>query len=193
MLLLLLSTACANKLNDDNSKLLAKVHDSYLYISDIQDIIPDNITPRDSIAFVKSYVNDWVKTKVMIFQAEQNLPKNQLDFNKQLEDYRNSLIIYRYETELINQSLDTVVTNDDIETYYNSHLNDFELKENITRAVYAIIDNDSATKLKFDYIFSLNDSLLFDSLQHYSDLAISSYLDTIKWISFINISQVIPI
>jgi len=193
MFLLLLLSGCVNTRKDDDSKLLAKVHESYLYLSDIQDIIPNNITPRDSISFIRSYVKDWVKTKVMIYQAEQNLPESQLNFEKQLEDYRNSLIIYRYETELINQSMDTVVSDNDIEDYYNSHLSDFELKENITRAVYAIIDNDSATQLKFDYIFSLNDSLLFDSLQSYSYLAISSYLDTAKWVSFINIQQVIPI
>jgi len=193
MFLLFLATGCVNTLKDDNSKLLAKVHESYLYLSDIQDIIPTNITPRDSISFIRSYVKDWVKTKVMIYQAEQNLPESQLNFEKQLEDYRNSLIIYRYETELINQSMDTVVSESDIEDYYNSHLSDFELKENITRAVYAVIDNDSATQQKFDYIFSLNDSLLFDSLQSYSHLAISSHLDTAKWVSFINIQQVIPI
>jgi len=194
MFLLLLSTGCIKSLKDDNSKLLAKVHNNYLFASEIENIIPDNISPRDSITFVRSFVKDWVKTNVLLHQAQQNLTESQLDFGKQLEDYRNSLIIYRYETKLINQNLDTVVTDNDIEEYYNSHLSNFELKENITRAVYVIIENDSATEMQYDYIFSLNDSLLFDSLQYYSPLtSITSYLDTTKWVSFISIQQVIPV
>ena len=163
-------------------------------MSDIQDIIPPNISPRDSIAFIRSYVNDWVKTNVMIYQARQNLPESQLDFSKQLEDYRNSLIIYHYETKLIDQYLDTVISESEIENYYNSHLSDFELKENITKAVYVIIENDSATEEIFDHVFSLSDTLLYDSLEYYALLyAVSSHIDTAKWVSFFNIQQVIPI
>ncbi len=194
LVILLLLTGCINTLNNNDSSLIARVKSEYLYTSDIAHIIPDNISPRDSIAFVRSYVNDWIKTKLMINQAEFNLPDSQLDFSKQLEDYRNSLIIYRYETMLINQNLDTIVTDADIEEYYSTHLNDFELKENITKAVYVIIENDSLTEIMFDNIFSLPDSLLFDSL----DIAtqtnlVSSYIDTTSWVSFFNIQQIIPI
>ena len=192
--LLLLSTGCIKPSKDDNSKLLAKVQNKYLYVSEIDNIIPNNISPRDSITFVRSYVKDWVKINVLLYQAQQNLTESQLDFDKQLEDYRNSLIIYRYETKLINQNLDTVVTDTDIEEYYNSHLSNFELKENITRAVYVIIENDSATEIKYDNIFNLNDSLLFDSLQYHTpSSSLTSYLDTTKWVSFIRIQKIIPI
>lgn len=157
-------------------------------------MIPNNISPRDSIAFIRSYVNDWVKTKVMIYQAQQNLPKEQLDFSKQLEDYRNSLIIYHYETNLINQNLDTIVSETEIEKYYNSHLNDFQLKENITKAVYVIYEDDSATDVIFSKIFSLHDTVFFDSLDYYiPGKVVSSHTDTVSWVSFYNIQKKIPI
>lgn len=194
LIVLLLFTGCINTLKDNDSQLLARVHDKYLYISDIQGIVPENSSPRDSIALIRSYVNDWVKTNVMIYQAQQNLPANQLDFTQQLEDYRNSLIIYRYETKLIDQTLDTIVTDNDIELYYNTHLSDFELKENITKAVYVIIENDIDIEEKYDQIFSLPDTLLFDSLAYYESAnTVSSFLDTTKWLSFYNVQQIIPI
>jgi len=194
LVILLLLTGCINTLNNNDSSLIAKVKGEFLYTSDIVNIIPENISPRDSITFVRSYVNDWIKTKLMINQAEFNLPDSQLDFSKQLEDYRNSLIIYRYETMLINQNLDTIVTDAEIEEYYYAHLSDFELKENITKAVYVIINNDSLTENMFDYIFSLPDSLLFDSLDIATQTnSIASHIDTTSWISFFNIQQIIPI
>lgn len=194
IVLLVLSTGCINTLKDNDSKLLARVHDKFLYISDIKGIVPDNSSPRDSITLIRSYVNDWVKTRVMIYQAEQNLPASQLDFTQQLEDYRNSLIIYRYETKLIDQTLDTIVTDNDIELYYYSHLSDFELKENITKVAYVIIEDELEIEEKYDQIFSLPYTLLFDSLAFYTTTnTVSSYTDTSTWMSFYNVQQIIPI
>ena len=192
LFVLLFTTGCIDTFKQNDSLVLAKVHDKYLYISDIEDIIPVNISPRDSISLVRSYVNDWVRTNVMIYQAEQNLPLDQLDFSKQLEDYRNSLVIYRYETELINQNLDTIISDIEIEEYYNNHLTDFELKENITKAIYVIVEKIPEKEDQFDQIFALPDSTIFDSLDYYVPLlATSSYLDTTNWVSFYNIQQII--
>jgi len=189
-----LTTGCIDTINQNDRQIIARVQDKYLYLDDFEGLIPDNTSYRDSISIVRSYVNDWVKTNVMIYQAEQNLPSDQLDFSKQLEEYRNSLIIYKYETSIIDQNLDTIVTDKEILEYYNSHLNDFELKENITKAVYIIIDNDTGLEELFDEIFNLADSLLLDSLEHYIPTnVLSSSIDTANWVSFFEIQQIIPI
>ncbi len=185
---------CNTPFAKNESIPLARANGEYLYISDIQDDIPDNLNPRDSIEFVRSYVNDWIKTNVMIYQAEKNLPDDQMDFSRQLDNYRNSLIIYQYETNLINQKLDTIVSDEDIEEYYYNNQADFELKENITKALYIITDNDTETESLFDYLFSLPDSVKFDSIFYYSNAnSIVSNTDTSKWVSFIDIQKKIPI
>lgn len=194
MIVLILTSGCINTINQNDSAVIARVHDKYLYISDLEGIIPNNVSPRDSISIVRSFVNDWVKTNVMIFHAKQNLPPEKLDFSKQLEDYRNSLIIYGYETNLIIQNLDTIVSDKEIDEYYTSHLSDFELKENIIKAAYVIIDNTPDIEDQFDQIFSLPDSILFDSLEIFvPNYALTSNLDTVNWTSFYKIQQIIPI
>lgn len=194
LIVLSLTTSCINTINQNDSTLLARAHDKYLYISDLEGIIPANASPRDSISIVRSYVNEWVRTTVLIYQAEQNLPTEELDFSKQLDDYQNSLTIYKYETSLINQNLDTIVSDKEIEDYYNSHLNDFELKENIVKAAYVIIDNTPDIEDQFDQLFNLPDSTLFDSLEVYvPNYVLNSSIDTLNWISFFNIQQIIPI
>ena len=181
-------------MNNNDSKILARVHDKYLYIDDLQGLFPKNMSPRDSISTVRGYVNEWVRTNVMIYQAEMNLPLDQFDFTKQLDDYRNSLIIYNYETSLINQNLDTIVSEDEIYDYYNSHLSDFELKENISKALYVITDNSDEKEEIFDHLFTLADSLLFDSIEYYApSYALSYSLDTSKWVTFFDIQKTIPI
>ena len=134
-------------MDNDKGTVLARVHDAYLYEADIESLVPPNASPRDSITLVKNFTDNWVKTQLMVHQAKKNLTIQQLDFDKQLEDYKNSLIIYYYETELIRQMLDTITSDEEIEQYYIDHLDDFELKENIAKILYVILDNDSEIEL----------------------------------------------
>lgn len=130
----------------------------------------------------------------MIEQAKKNLVVQNLDLDKQLEDYRNSLIIYHYETELIRQRLDTVVSEEEIEKYYQEHLSDFELKENIARVHYAIIENESEKEALFEEIYRLPDSMMIDSLESFGKYyAYSYFLDTATWVRFDEIMEIIPI
>lgn len=194
VILSLLMSACMHRMADDNDTILAKVHDDYLYESDLAHLLTQNLSPRDSIVLVHSFVNNWVKTMLVIHQAEKNLTSEQLDFEQRLEQYRQSLIIYEYETELVRQQLDTVVDEPEIQKYYESHLLDFELKENIAKVMYVILDEDSPEEEHFVDLFSLPDSLVLDSLELYSKLYARSYfLDTANWIRFNDLLELIPI
>jgi len=186
--------ACQRPLIDNEGALLARVNDKYLYDSELKGLVPEGSSPRDSMVLVKNFVNNWVKTILMISQAEKNLTDHQLNFDKQLTDYKNSLIIFKYESEWINQNLDTIVIDSEIETYYKEHLSDFELKENIARVMYVILDQDSEEDLMFDEVLNLPDSLMLDSLEALCKLyANSFYLDTANWISFNRLQKIVPI
>jgi len=187
-------SGCGPAINNDKGTVIAKVHDIYLYENDIKGLVPKGVSTHDSIAMVKNYTENWIKTQLMVDQAKKNLTEEQLDFSKQLDEYRNSLMIYRYETELINQMLDTVVTDKEVETYYNEHLNDFELKENIVKLIYVIIDKDSEEEDLFKDIFKMPDTLKLDSLESASELYARSYsLDTAYWFRFDDLLETIPI
>ncbi len=194
LLLLVLSSCDTTMTSDSDDAILARVHKEYLYASDVRDLIPKNTTPHDSIVLVKSYVSNWVQTKLIAHQASRNLTDQQINFDKQLEDYRNSLIIYTYERELINQNLDTVVSEQEIEEYYNKHLGDFELKENIAKVYYTVLDYDLEQEDDFEQIFKLPDSLVFDSLESFSKAYARTYfLDTATWMRFSELQEMVPI
>jgi hypothetical protein len=192
--LLLALDACKYPMVKKEEAILARVGDKYLYESEIKDLVPEGISPKDSMVLVRNYVNNWVKTTLMVQQAEKNLTDRQLNFEKQLTDYKNSLIIYKYESEWIKQNLDTIVSDEEIEAYYNDHLSNFELKENIVRVLYVIVDEESEKDLNFKKILRLPDSLMIDSLEAQCEMyAKSYYLDTATWIRFNKLQQVIPI
>lgn len=194
VILVFLVAACGPAINNNKGTVIAKVHGEYLYESDIKGLVPNETSRHDSIVIVKNYTENWVKTQLMVAQAKKNLSEKQLDFDIQLDDYRNSLIIYRYETELIKQMLDTIVSEEEVEKYYNDHLSDFELKENIVKLQYVIIDRELEKESLFKEIFQLPDSIVLDSLEISSELYARSYfLDTAYWFRFDDLLETIPI
>jgi len=190
-------SGCKHKTETTNAPL-ARVGGNYLYVNDLRGIVPANTSPRDSLLLCQSYINKWVHTQLLLQQAEKNLPEEKLNFKKRLEEYRNSLIIYQYETEYVRQNMDTVVTEQQINNYYQSHLKDFQLKENIVKVIYAILDRkrEDSPELErtFWRMFHLPDSVLLDSLENYAPVMAESFsADTNNWISFNQLLKTIPI
>ena len=196
-LVLLMTGGCKRHAEKDNIPL-AKVGNKYLYKSDLEGLIPKGTHARDSILITKSYINKWVRTQLLLNEAENNLPPDKLNYEKQLQEYKNSLIIYHYETEYVKQHLDTVVTNKQIKKYYQGHLKDFQLKQNIVKVIYVILnkkeDINHREERIFRKIFRLPDSLLLDSLDHYAPAKVVTYsTDTSNWIPFNEVLKLIPI
>jgi len=165
--LLILIGSCKNTGFNNSDTALARVYDTYLYTSDLDGLVPSNASTADSLSICRNYIDNWVKNQLLFYQAEKNLTGEQKDFSRQLEDYRNSLVIYKYESELIRQTLDTLVTEDETENYYQANQQNFKLNNNIVRVVFAQVNNDSP---KRERIKSLVESELEedrDSLEFY--------------------------
>ena len=120
LILLLLLSSCHSKA-DKNVEVIASVYGKNLYKTDLENISFKGITYNDSVLRARSFIDKWINNQLLLRQAENNLDPKQLDFSKRLEEYRNSLVINKYETELIRQNLNTEVTDEQILEYYNSN------------------------------------------------------------------------
>jgi len=132
--LLLFLGACTPKKIGDTP--VAQVGEQVLYLSDVTKIIPPNTGKDDSILFADNYINKWIKQKLLIKKANENLTAGQKNVSQELEEYKNSLIIYRYKNALVKQRLDTIITPEQIQEYYSGHKPDFRLKHAVVKAVF---------------------------------------------------------
>lgn len=191
---MIILTSCFNGPDKDKDNLLARVNKDYLYKSELKNIIPSGTSEHDSILLVRNYVNSWVTEKLILRKALNNLRKSDLQFDKQLDEYRNSLIIYKYESQLIAQSLDTNVTDIEIEKFYNENIGNFQLKDNIVKVYYARFRSDLPELVKIRRFFYSDLPGHSDSLdkyvQRFSDLY---YKDDETWILFEDVIREIPI
>ena len=153
MLLFLIITGCSNN-DDTGKKLVAEVGDKKLYSSDLNEIIPTGIEKEDSLVMAEDYIHKWIKKELLIQKAEENLTYDQKNVTRELEEYRNSLITYKYKNELMKQRMDTTVTDDQISDYYNEHSENFNLNRNIVKAIYIKIPTEYANPLQLKELCS---------------------------------------
>jgi len=170
------------------------VDDDYLFESDLTGLVAPGTSPTDSLSLTRNYIDSWVKKKILIHQAEKNLTENQMNFSKELEDYRNSLVLFAYENMLIDQRLDTMVFDNEIASYYEANLDIFLLKNNIVRLSYVKVPVDSKQIRLFRRFFFSEDPRDKESLAELCDKQSTQYfLDDETWLIFEDVTKQIPI
>ena len=127
-------------------EVVAEVGSEKLYRSDLDAVIPKGISQEDSVYLAKQYINTWATELVYLGIAEQQLSKTEKDVTKELEDYRKSLLKYRYEQLYVNERLDTAVSDDLVEEYYNAHQDKFVLSRPLVKARFLSISAESPAK-----------------------------------------------
>ncbi|MBN1989645.1 MAG: hypothetical protein JW783_09640 [Bacteroidales bacterium] len=195
ILLALVSTllwAC-NGSRNDSQVTLAKVFDKYLYLSDVEDIFPTGISPSDSALILNAYVDQWVRRQLLVYTAERNLDDKQKNVAKQLEDYRSSLLIFKYEQEFVAQRMDTVITTEEIESFYKDNQENFTLSDVIVKALYLKIPKGSPY---LDKIRTVYKSKSDEDVKTLEDLAYQvadkyDYFND-KWIQFAMLQKKLP-
>lgn len=188
-------TAFASCKQDSRSGevMLAKVEGSVLYLSDLGEIGKGK-DPADSAEAVRIAVNSWVRETLMLKQAEKNLAEDQLNISKMVDDYRRSVITYRYEAELVRQKLDTVIGDEEIAAYYEQNKSNFELKDNIIKVIYVKVRQNAPGVNKVSGWYASNKEKDKESLRNYClQYAENFYLDENSWLLFDDILKEIPI
>ncbi|MGM9794100.1 MAG: hypothetical protein ACI3Y8_07935 [Candidatus Cryptobacteroides sp.] len=168
-------------------QVVAKVGSHRLYASELASYIPDSASPEDSTRLALQYINIWASDQLFTDVAERELSKSEKNVDSELEDYRHSLLKYRYEQKYVNQRLDTAVTKAQIEKYYDDHAENFKLSLPIAKAVYMNISADSPNleiikkKMRSDKPEARieADSIAFSSAFRYTDFG-DSWVDLVK-------------
>lgn len=186
--------ACDDARYNTDNPVVARVHNTYLHQRELAGLVPANASASDSIAIVNSYINNWVRNLLILNQAERNLTTEQKDFSRQLKDYRNSLVIYKYESELVRQNLDSLVSDAELKDYYEANLHNFTLKEAIVQFVYIKLRDDvpatNQIKKLFEQGFEDNrDSINYYAITYGDDHAFL----TEQWIPFNRFLSIVPL
>ncbi|MBI5217667.1 MAG: hypothetical protein HY958_01885 [Bacteroidia bacterium] len=165
----LLCTSCFLKSKKEiKGNPLAREGEKYLYFDDVKEIIPKDLSKSDSLAFLKNYINKWIKKQVILEKAELSLSEKQKDVSRQLRDYRNVILMHKYEQSIIAQKSDTNISDIEISDYYEKHKNDLKLKESIIVPLFVRIPRNAPNAAHVKIWYKSEKDADLDKLVKYS-------------------------
>ena len=191
-LLLVIITACTEKSVEQKSDdvLLAKVFEKDLYYSDIAPLLQTEVSPEDSIQYTHALIEKWVRDAILMREAESNIPED-LDIQKMVDDYRSSLILMNYQQNLVHSKLDTLVTQSQLETYYERQKSQYKLSEEVMKLM---LIKSSQENESFDEIDQLWKEKKYDELNTKSSGTVEFMLTPDNgWYTWIDIKALLPI
>ena len=167
IILILLIISCELE-NNSKEEPIARVNDKFLFFSDIQDSLDENMSQNDSMLAVNSAINNWASKKLLYEKAIFNLSnskQNELDLL--VKSYESDLYISNYEKEWLKTRVDTIVSNDQLESYYNDNKNKFRLRQDIllARFIELPIENFNKTQIVRSFRrLNFQDKIYLDSI-----------------------------
>ena len=190
--LLIVAFACRDSANT-SEKLVARVGDKTLYLSEINNFVPKNIGIADSTLMAEDYIKKWIQKQLLIKKAEENLTPQQLNVTNELTEYRNSLIIYKYKNEMVAQKMDTTVSENEIRDFYDNNQETFILNRTIAKTVFIKIAADVADRNLIRMYCSNDSELSLRELREYCIQYASSF-DTFNdnWVELYRVMDNVP-
>ena len=127
---------------------IARVNDSYLYQKDVKRLIFENTSKDDSTLIVTNFINRWATKQLLIDQSIINLTQEKQDaYNNLVNQYKTDLYTEAYKSSIVAKRLDSVITFEELEKFYNQNKENFKLNDDLLKIRYIHIDeNFSNTK-----------------------------------------------
>ncbi|WP_424963037.1 peptidyl-prolyl cis-trans isomerase [Ekhidna sp.] len=117
-------------------RVIARVGEKELIESNLNALIPANLSPTDSVVFVEKFVLDWVKKQLMISRAEDAIDFNEARIQNKVLDYQYALMVHELEKKYIEANLNEEVSDAEIQSYYDEKSENFVLRQNLAKCVY---------------------------------------------------------
>lgn len=173
-----------------DGEVVAKAGEHKLYVSDVEQYIPKGLPPEDSTRLAQQYINSWATGVLFNDIADRELSKAEKDVSRELDDYRSSLLKYRYEQKYVNQRLDTAITTAQIQKYYEDHIENFKLTIPIVKARFMSISGDSPNFSEIRKKMASKDAddrAMADSIAGISALRFTNYNDA--WVDAVTLAR----
>lgn len=123
--------------------VVARAGRDVLYRSDVDALNITGFSPEDSARIVERYIVSWAKSRLLLDMAQSQLSKADRDVEAQLEEYRQQLLVYRYEQQYVEQRLDTAVTDQEYMDFYEANPTSFVAHVPLMKGWYIKVSDDS--------------------------------------------------
>lgn len=130
--------ACEFKKPDKERTPIAEVEGKFLYLDQLEGIVPAGASENDSVELVESYIRKWA-TDILLYETAKRNITDKAEIESLLDDYRKSLIIHQYQQNILNQRLNQQPSDEEISQFYNECSDQFVLKEALVKGMFLVL------------------------------------------------------
>ncbi len=187
------TASCTRNTADTKRTPLLEVEGKFLYLDQVQDIIPPNVNKKDSVEIAESFIKKWV-TDVLLYENAKRNVTNKAEIDKLLEEYRKSLTIQQYQQKLIEQRLPKEPSEDEMRAFYDQYSGQFVLNENLIKGMLLIVPSKAAKLANVRSWVQSGNTKSLENIEKYSiQNAISFDYFGNKWTPFSEILRKMPV
>ena len=169
LFVLIFFVKCNYLTNNINDKIIARIGDELLYLSDIYNDL-ENLSGSDSLIKSKNLIENWARKKLLFEKSKLNLSlSTQEELDVLVDNYRHDLFAATYKELILKNQIDTIINFNEIKDYYDQNINNFKLNEDIFKIRYLLIptENKNLNDIKKKLVrFEKEDLFFLDSLSY---------------------------
>ncbi|MDR1675952.1 MAG: peptidyl-prolyl cis-trans isomerase, partial [Tannerella sp.] len=126
-----------------SSDVAVKVGGQALTRNEVAHFIPDGTTHADSLLMAENYVTKWVKNRLTYEAAKRNIGNGGADIDRLVEEYRRSLLIHRYQENLIRTRLASEIPENEKQAFYQENPKKFMLSGDVIKGLFLVAPVDA--------------------------------------------------
>ncbi len=176
-----------------SENVICSVEDHQLTTSTLEELMnyyADEYSPEH---LRERVIEQWAFQKQIELAIEKQQPQQKKWNELQGRDELTDLHRFDLENNYIAQQLDSSVSDQEIQTYYDNHREQYKSKSYIVHALYIRIPDSIAEQVPFADHFLLKNDKDEQLIQQYAKLyAENFYFDRDKWIYFDDLTKEIP-
>ena len=186
--------SCKRTQQTDDADVLVRVKDRTLKRSEVVSLIPRGASSADSLLLAESFVKKWVKDALVYEVAQRNLGDEKEEVDKLVEEYRHSLIRYRYQERLIKEKLSADIRESDKLNYYEENQKKFTLDKALIKGLFLKIPVDAPGLSEVKGWYKSTSEASLEKIEKYSvqNATIYDYFYD-KWVDFDEVMDNIPV
>ena len=156
-----LLTSCHQK----KDRVVAQVYSHKLYASEVQALLPSGLSSDDSLAFAARIIDSWISDQILLTEAEKRLSMRDKNFQKEMTEYRNSLIRNKFLEKITSDTNAFYVTDEEVRATITQARTNYVNEKEIVRINYVKVARNSAIKDKVKEILFNEDKRLLEKEQ----------------------------
>ena len=189
-LLILLFLAASLLSCGSKDPVVAEAYHAKLYQSQLSDMIPDSYSPTDSARLAQLLIEEWVQQQVLLHEALKVLPIGQQNFEKEMTEYKNSLLINAYYNYITADSTLFEISDEELEQFIKKYESRYTVNREIIKINYVkTAKNSKIIKELKELLFDderradekhVIEALCADSIEYFLEDNTWLYLDDIQ-------------